>query len=239
MSLAILGFSLAVILKALFDGNSGMWDGVPAAASVIIFFLLLAFVGMMDGMQVAAFAVVNIPEGELAIHTIAHNNCQLIFSGENLQAFLIGRQICVAACMFIVTRIATITIPDGEPNIFGVSDGFQTFIDTGLLGAIVITIIGSLAWRIVASSFPLAFMSNPLIYVIIRLCLLLEQTCICSASWLLALIHKLLAGYQLDELYIGTSDERVAAEKSATRETTSRFTGTRDQTASESTAISP
>ena len=211
MSLAILGFSLAVTLQALFDGNSGMWDGVPAAASVIIFFLLLAFVGMMDGMQVAAFAVVNIPEGELAIHTIAHNNCQLIFSGENLQAFLIGRQICVAACMFIVTRIATITIPDGEPNIFGVSDGFQTFIDTGLLGAVVLTIIGSLAWRIVASSFPLAFMSNPLIYVIIRLCLLLEMSGLCSASWVLARYHKILAGYQPDEVYLEGSEKHTAA----------------------------
>jgi len=57
-------------------------------------------------------------------------------------------------------------LADEADNIFNVPDGFQSFLDTGLLGAIVLTIIGSLAWRIVASSFPLAFMSNPVIYII-------------------------------------------------------------------------
>ena len=93
-------------------------------------------------------------------------------------------------------------IEDGEGNIFGVSDGFQAFLDTGLLGAVVLAIIGSLIWRIMASSFPLAFMSNPLVYVIIRVCLIIEGTGICSAAWLLSLILKPIAGYQPDEVYI-------------------------------------
>ena len=80
---------------------------------------------------------------------------------------------------------------------------FRTFFNTGLLGAVITTIVASLAWRIVASSFPLAFMSNPLIYLIIRLCLFLEMTGVCSAAWLLALIHKQVAGYQPDEVYLG------------------------------------
>ena len=35
---------------------------------------------------------------------------------------------------------------------------------------------------------------------------------ICSGAWLLALIHKQLVGYQPDEVYIGTAEERAAAE---------------------------
>jgi hypothetical protein len=201
LSLTILSFSLAVTMKALFDGNSGMWAGVPPAASVVIFFLLMCVVGMMEGMQIAAFALLKLPEDDLKHHALAYKNCMLMFSGQNLQAFLIGRQIFVALLMFIVARIASLDVKNGG-NIFGVSNGFQNFLDTGLLGAVILTIIGSLAWRIVASSFPVAFMSNPLIYVIIRLCLLIEASGVCSASWLLARWHKLIINYQPDDVYL-------------------------------------
>jgi hypothetical protein len=104
-----------------------------------------------------------------------------------------------------------VDVDSGEGNIFGVSDGIQEFFNTGLLGAVITTIVASLAWRIIASSFPIAFLSNPLIYVIIRLCLVLEASGVCSAAWLLALVHKQIAGYQLDEVHIGTAEERAVA----------------------------
>jgi len=202
MSVVILGFCLAITMKALVDGNSGMWDGVPPAASIVIFFLLMCVVGMMEGMQIAAFALLKLPEEDLKHHSLAYKNCMLMFSGQNLQAFLIGRQIFVALLMFIVARIASIDIKDGDPTIFGVPQGFQSLMNTGLLGAVVLTIIGSLAWRIVASSFPIAFMSNPLIYVIIRICHIIEASGVCSASWVLARWHKFIINYQPDDVYL-------------------------------------
>ncbi len=202
MSSAILSFALAVTLEALIKERSGMWEGVPTSASILIFFVLLCVVGLMEGMQIAAFALLNYPRDELNMHAVASANCKLIFSGQNLQAFLIGRQIFVASLMFIVARIATIEIAEGEDNVFGVSDGFQKFLNTGLLGAVVLTLFGSLMWRIIASSYPLAFMSNPLSFVIIRICMLLEKTGVCSAAWFFALIHRSVVGYQLDEVYL-------------------------------------
>ena len=207
LSTGILAFALAVTLEALVKGQSGMWEGVPISVSIIIFFLLMCVVGLMDGMQIAAFALINMKEEELKVHKVAFSNCQLMFKGQNLQAFLIGRQVFVAALMFIVAKIATISIKDGESNIFGVPDGFQKFLDTGLLGAVVLTIIGSLIWRIVASSVPLAFMSNPVIYVIIRICLVIEASGICSAAWVFARIHKPLARYKEDEFYLESGDK--------------------------------
>ena len=212
LSVTVLAFAFAITLKALFDGKTKMWEGIPAYVSVIILFILMAFVGMMEGMQIALFAVLNMPEEEIENHTLAKKSCELAFTGQNLQAFLIGRQICVTVCMFVVARITSLNYGDEDDNIFGVSDGIQTFFNTGLMGAVITTIVASLAWRIIASSFPLAFLSNPLIYLIIRLCLLLESTGICSGAWLLALVHKQLVGYQPDEVYIGTAEERAAAE---------------------------
>jgi magnesium-transporting ATPase (P-type) len=215
MSVVILGFCFAVTLAALFQEKTLMWSSVPPGASVVIFFLLMAFVGMMEGMQIALFAVVNLKEEELAKHAIAHRACQLAFKGHNLQAFLIGRQICVTVCMFVVARITSlnVTLGTGE-NIFGVSDGLQQFFNTGLLGAVITTIVGSLMWRIIASSFSVAFLSNPLVYLILHICLVLEKTGICSAAWLLAFVHKKIVHYQKDKTYIGTPEDRTANDAS-------------------------
>jgi len=157
--------------------------------------------GMLEGMQIAVFALINLNDEELSQRNFAHTNCNLMFTGKNLQAFLIGRQIFVASIIFIVARIAALDIGDSE-NIFGVNNKLQNFFNTGLLGALILTIIGSLAWRIIASSFPLAFMSNPFIYFIIYICLFLETTGICSASWFFARFHKQIFHYQPDEVYI-------------------------------------
>jgi len=214
VSIGILAFSFAVTLSALFQGKTTMYEGVPEAVSVALFFILMCFVGMMEGMQIALFAVINLPQEELSHHTMAAKICALTFEGNNLQAFLIGRQICVTICMFIVARITSVNVDiegDDSENIFGVSDGIQSFFNTGLLGAVITTLVASLAWRIIASSFPVAFLSNPLIYIIIRLCLLLEASGVCSAAWLLALVKKAISGYYLDEVYIGTPEERAEA----------------------------
>merc|ERR1711934_517948 len=82
--------------------------------------------------------------------------------------------------------------------------------NTGLLGAFITTIIASIAWQLVASAFPMAFMNSPITYILLRWCLFLESTGICSGAWVIAYIHKDLAGFQKDEVYVGTAEEREA-----------------------------
>jgi len=112
---------------------------------------------------------------------------------------------------FIIARVTSLHVEPGfGNNIFGVSDSAQTFFNTGLLGTIVTTILGSITWQLVASTFPLAFLSNPLVYFFLRICLFLEATGVASGAWVLAAIHKHVAGFQRDEVYIGTADEQEA-----------------------------
>ena len=99
-----------------------------------------------------------------------------------------------------------VTVGVGE-NIFQVSDSFQSFINTGLLGALVTTIMASLIWRVIASQYPIQFLSSNLIYVLIHLCLILENTGICSASWILALVQKEVCQYKVDEDYLGSKQD--------------------------------
>jgi hypothetical protein len=56
-------------------------------------------------------------------------------------------------------------------------------------------------------------LSNPLVYIFLRICLLIEATGICAGAWFMASIHKKVAGFQLDEVYVGTPEERAAGDK--------------------------
>jgi len=117
----------------------------------------------------------------------------------------------VTLCFFVIARVTTINVVIGEDeNIFGVSNGVQQFFNFGFMGAITTTILGSIAWQLVAGSFPIAFLSNPIVFVFLQAALFLEATGICAAAWFLALIQKKITGFQYDEVYVGTPEERAA-----------------------------
>ena len=169
---------------------------------------------MLEGMQIAFFAVSKIQESERGDSVWAKRTCELLFRGEghNLPGFMIGRQLCVVSCMFFVARVTSVSIPAGEDNVFGVSDGLQEFFGFGFLGALITTICASISWQLVASAFPIAFLSSPFTYILLRLCLLLEATGLCGAAWVIAAVHRKIAGFQRDEVYIGTAEERAKGE---------------------------
>lgn len=106
-----------------------------------------------------------------------------------------------------MARIATVDAThkdfkdDGETT-FGVSQGVQAFNTTGLLAALVTTIMGSLIFRVLASCAPLIFLSSPIITFFIRICLALEHTGIMQFSWVTAKAVKFLFCFQDDNKYL-------------------------------------
>lgn len=214
MSICILGFASAVTLTALFQGKTTAWDGVPRIVSLMLFLFLLAIIGSLEGVQIAVFAVAKLRRDGQATPrdtpSAVTATCELLFGGDNgrnLPAFMIGRQIMVTSCFFLVAKITTIDIDldSGVGTIFGVSQGVQQFFNTGLLGA-VITTVNSITWELVASAFPIMFLRNPLVYMLIRVALFLEYIGICSAAWVFGYAQRDLAGYYRDEVYIGSAD---------------------------------
>merc|ERR1719272_2821942 len=152
---------------------------------------------MLEGMQIAFFAVARMAEEERSKSSWAKKTCNVLFEGDgrNLAGFMIGRQMCVTLCFFIIARVSDIT---------------QKFFETGLLGALITTIVASIAWQLIASAFPMAFLSTPVTYVLLRFCLGLEWTGLCQGSWVVARIHRKIVKFKRDEVYIGTAEERKA-----------------------------
>ena len=210
-SLAILGFCFAVTFEALSNGQTTLWSGVPSGAAIIVWMVLMCIVGMLEGMQIAFFAMAKLPESERGDSYWAKKTCTLLFKGEgvNLPGFMIGRQLCVVSCMFFVARVTSVKIETGDDNVFGVNQGLQELFNTGMLGALIVTIVASISWQLVGSAFPMLFLNNPFTYFLLSFCLLLESSGICNAAWVLAAIHKKIAGFERDEVYIGTAEERA------------------------------
>jgi silicon transporter len=215
MSLAILGFSLAVVLSALFQGKTMMavkYPNVPNGASVFLFFFLMCIVGMLEAMQIAFFSVAKLPASKRGTSYFGRKTCDLLFkgNGQNLPGFMIGRQLTVVASFFIVASITSMNIQPGDGNIFGVSDGAQAFLNLGFHAAVITTILASITWQLAASAFPIAFINNPITYILLVFALVLEWTGICAGSWVLGRIMKKALKYEYDEVYVGTPEERAA-----------------------------
>jgi len=213
-SLGLLTFSLTVTLAALFEGKTTMWESVPSWLAVILFFTLMSVVGMLEGMQIAFFGVAKLTEDERGDNSWALSTCDILYNrrnGLNLPGFMIGRQLCVVTCFFVVARVTTQNVDmDKDENVMGLPDGVQEFLNLGFQGALITTILGSISWQLVAGAFPVGFLSNPVTYILLRICLFLEATGICNGAWVLAAIFKKMFGYQKDEVYIGTAEERKA-----------------------------
>jgi hypothetical protein len=215
-SCACLAFSFVVTLTALFEGQTTMWEGIPPAAAVVLFFALMSLVGLLEATQIAYFAVSKLRVGERGTNWFARKTCESLFAGKdgqpgvNLPGYMIGRQLCVVSCMFFVARVTSTDVQPGEPTILGMSEGMQAFCNTGLLGALITTIVGSIAWRLAGSAFPIFFLSTPPAWFMYEVCLLLEATGMLNGAWVLGWIHKKVARFQRDEVYIGTAEERAA-----------------------------
>mmetsp|Transcript_11318 Transcript_11318/g.14466 ORF Transcript_11318/g.14466 Transcript_11318/m.14466 type:complete len:509 (-) Transcript_11318:163-1689(-) len=216
MSLAILGFCLAVTIVALLNGDTSVavkYPGIPPGLALVLLFVFMAIVGMLEGMQIAFFAVAKLPASERGTSFFGRKTCELLFkgNGQNLPGFMIGRQLTVVCSFFLVGSFTSLTIEPGTGNnIFGVSDGAQAFLNYGFQGAVITTILASISWQLAASAYPIAFLNNPATYILLCIALFLEFTGLCSGAWVLARVQKSVAKFQYDEVYIGTPEERLA-----------------------------
>merc|ERR1711997_521128 len=162
-SFGLLSFSLVITLAALFEDKTTMWESVPSWLAVILFFTLMSVVGMLEGMQIAFFYVAKLTKDERGSNSWALSTCDILYNrrgGLNLPGFMIGRQLCVVTCFFVVARVTTQQIEKGESNVLGLPDPVQNFLNFGFQGALITTILGSITWQLVAAVFPVAFLST-------------------------------------------------------------------------------
>ena len=212
ISLCLLCFSFAILFTALYQGRTTAWDGMPPYVSTIIFIVVVLVVGMMDGLQIALMAALRMPVETIENYPVAKRNCDVVFRGNNVEAFLVGRQMFQTLIQFSIARMISFDTSVTD-NIFGVSDSVQKVFNSGVLGALITTIIASLSWRVVANAFPLVFLSNPASRPIIYLCFCAEGTGLGNIAWIIARGYEKLFGLKHDDYYLGSSSYNATAKK--------------------------
>ena len=213
-SSGLLTFALVTVAAATLKGQTEIWEGVPPWASFVLFFALVFLVGMMDALQISLVAVVHMPREMLLRKPTAAANADYVIQRQQLPSFLVGRQIGQTAIQFLLTRLLSLDITPGQgDNVWGVNNFWQKVFNSGGLGAIITTVLASLCWRVLASEFPLMFLSSPFSRPIIQLCLVAERTGIINISWALAAVQRRVLGMKTDETYLGANALRPASNR--------------------------
>ena len=212
ISVCLLCFSFVILFTALYQGKTTAWDGIPPYVSTIIFVVMVLVVGMMDGLQIALMAALRMPVEAINRYPIAKRNCDVVFRGNNVEAFLVGRQMFQTLIQFSIARMISFDTSIKD-NIFGVNDTVQKVLNSGILGVLMTTIVASLSWRVVANAFPLAFLSNPASRTIIYICFCAEGTGLGNIAWVIAHGYEKIFGLKRDDYYLGSSSYNATVTK--------------------------
>jgi hypothetical protein len=212
LSVSAVIFSGIFLFKGLANGQTNAttgpgWEDLPGGVAVVLALLFLFIMACAEGLQVSALVLAKTKTSEFRkTSPLAYRTCQLLFSGRNMGAFLVGRQFFVALMMVLLGRVLSYSGSDGilkstgnSTDDWGMGTGFnEALLQTGFLGAILVVNVAQLASQVIASIFPIAFINNRILNWLLRIMLFVEATGIVNACWPLSWGFESLCGLEKD-----------------------------------------
>merc|ERR1719251_832459 len=121
-----------------------------------------------EGIQVSIVMLATIPGSAYRDKSpLAYRTAKLGLAGRNMSAFLAGRQFLTAMNMVLLARVTSYSGSDGvlhEGGDWGMGTFFNTLLQTGFIGAILVVNVAQLASQVTASIFPIAVINNHFMY---------------------------------------------------------------------------
>merc|ERR1719173_11643 len=187
-SFSLLIFSSVVTFYAILEQKTSFWKEIPGWAALLLLFLVLVLLGIMEGLQIALVELKRQhPDTYKLSHPAAYRLGQLATEGDNVEKFLMGRQVFVVCLVFFAAKLTTIHGRDQTGFLFYVPEIVQTLLlETGLLACVVVVVVAQLMPQIVASLYPVQFMQMFFNTPAYWACLALEMTGITHFTWVLA-----------------------------------------------------
>jgi len=198
-SASLLTFSTVVTVYAILEQKTAFWSSVPGWAALLIFLVCLFFLAVMEGLQIAIVELKRQqPETYRKSHPDAYLLGQLAFKGDNVERFLLGRQVFVVCLVFFSAKLTTIHGSESADFLFPVPHVVQViFLETGLLACVVVVIVSQLLPQIIASKYPVQFMQLSVVMKPALLaCLALEYTGITHMCWVFSTLVVRLVGVE-------------------------------------------
>jgi len=142
----------------------------------------------MEGIQIALVELKRQdPETYKESHPQAYRLGQIAAKGDNIERFLMGRQVFVVCLVFFAAKLTTIHGRNPDGFLFPVPEIVQTLLlETGLLACVIVVIVAQLTPQIIASIYPVEFMQTLVGLPAYYACIALETTGITHFTWILA-----------------------------------------------------
>jgi len=196
-------FSATFVIKGIALGQTNAtegagWERLPGGAAVIVSLFFIFMLASAEGIQVSVIALATVPGTSYRDKSpLAYRTAALALKGRNMSAFLAGRQFLTAMNMVLLARVTSYAGADGEllpGGDWGMGTFFNTLLQTGFIGAILVVNVAQLASQVTASIFPIAVINNYFMYWILVLMLFIEQVGIVNACWPLAYFIERIFG---------------------------------------------
>ena len=215
LSALILLFSAVVTSYAIVERKTGFWHIVPGWAALILFVVDLFLLGIVEGLQIALVELKRQhPDSYKNSHPAAYRIGQVAARGDNVERFLMGRQVFVVFLVFFAAKLTTITLEEKEGFLFPAPFWFRSvFLETGILACIVVVIIAQLMPQIVAAKYPVHFLQFFIMKPAYYTCVFVEITGLTHICWVLSHLLGYVAGMRDDE--ITPSKEKLPSEGNA------------------------
>jgi len=203
-------FSGIFIIKGLANSQTNAtegagWEKLPGSLAVVVSLFFIFMLACAEGLQISVIFLANVP-GSTYKHKspLAYRTAKLALKGNNMSAFLVGRQFLTAMNMVLLARVTSYAGEDGEllpGGDWGMGKFFNAFLlQAGFLGAILVVNVAQLASQVTASLFPIAAINNHFMYVMLVIMLFVEAVGIVNASWPLAWFMERLFDMRPDPL---------------------------------------
>lgn len=188
LSALLLIFSTICTFYAIIEKKTSFWDVMPGWAALILFVVILFWLGVMEGLQVALVELKRVdPASYRHSHPHAYKLGQKAAKRDNVERFLMGRQMFVVFIVFFAAKLTTIHSETDEDFLFPIPDWFRSiFLETGILACVLLVIVAQLMPQIMAAKHPVAFLEFWIMRPGYYACIFLEGTGVTHITWLLS-----------------------------------------------------
>ncbi|CAK8683180.1 unnamed protein product [Clavelina lepadiformis] len=196
-SFLLLAFSLIVTSYAIFEVDTGFWKTIPGAAAFVLFLFDLVVLGIVEGLQISLVELKRQhPDSYKHSHKRAYKLGQIANRKDNVERFLMGRQVLVVFLVFFIAKLTTIELDDLENGLFFPVPHwlYVSLLQTGFLTCILVVIVAQLMPQIVAAKYPVHFLNFRVMPIAYYLCTFVEATGLTHACWVLSYLMGKIAG---------------------------------------------
>jgi len=188
LSALLLIFSTVCTTYAIIEKKTSFWDVMPGWAALIVFLLCIFWLGVMEGLQVALVELKRVDARTYReSHPHAYKLGQMANRKDNVERFLMGRQMFVVFIVFFAAKLTTIHSKTDDDFLFPIPDWFRSvFLETGILACVLLVIVAQLMPQIIAAKHPVAFLEFWIMRPGYYACIFLESTGITHITWVIS-----------------------------------------------------